>query len=115
MSAALLTLSFLGTKTLGIDRTVRAFAALGRHRSCAQVEQRIERGLRWLPLPVECLDQAIVTWYALNLKGHPATMKVGMKLTPVSGHAWVACRADTFVRVPGLEDFTVVAEFAPWQ
>ena len=79
-----------------------------------QTVQRIERGLRWLPLPVECLDQAIVTWYALNLKGHAATMKVGMKLSPVSGHAWVACDGDTFVCVPGLEDFTVVAEFPPW-
>lgn len=124
MSAALLTLSFVGTKTLGIDRTARAFAFLGRlrrrarlhgrARSTAQVAQRIERGLRWLPLPVECLDQAIVTWYALNLKGHAATMKVGMKLSPVSGHAWVACNGDTFVRAPGLEDFTVVAEFPPW-
>lgn len=124
MSAALLTLSFIGTKTLGIDRTARAFERAGRlarrlrpaRRTRAdELARRVERGLRWLPLPVECLDQAIVTWYALNREGHSATMKLGMKLTPVSGHAWVACDDDTYVRVPGIEDFTVVAEFPPWE
>lgn len=124
MSATLLTLSFIGTKTLGLDRTARTLAALGRWRrrlrlagparTPAAVNARIERGLRFLPMPVECLDQALATWYALNLKGHPAVMKIGMRLTPVSGHAWVICGEETFVRTPGLEDFTVVAEFPAW-
>ena len=124
MSATLLTLSFLGTKTLGIDRTARAFERVGRlarrirparRTRPDEVAGHVERGLRWLPLPVECLDQAIITWYELNRAGHRATMKVGMKLSPVSGHAWVACDDDTYVRVPGIEDFTVVAEFPPWE
>jgi hypothetical protein len=37
-----------------------------------------------------------------------------MRLSPVSGHAWVMCNEQTFVRTPGMEDFTVVASYPPW-
>ncbi len=124
MSALLLGLSFASTKLLGPDRTARAFEALGRarvrvglrgrRRDSQEVARRVQRGLDFLPLPAECLDQAMVTWYLLNTKGHPATLRIGMKLSPLSGHAWVVCGEETFVTVPGLEDFAVVAEFPPW-
>lgn len=125
MSAALLVLSFCSTKLLGLDRTVRLATALGRRcrplwrafgiRPAPQIADRVQRGLRFLPFPIECLDQAIVTWYLLNLRGHAANLRVGMKLSPVSGHAWVVNGGQTFVATPGLEDFTVVAEYPAWR
>jgi hypothetical protein len=124
MSALLLALSFAGTKLLGPERTARAFSTVGRlrrrlklrtqSRVPSEIDERVQRALRFLPLPVECLDQAMVTWYQLNVDGHPATLKIGMKLAPLAGHAWVVSRGETFVLVPGIEDFSVVAEFPPW-
>ncbi len=122
MNALLLTLSFIGTKFFGLDKTANAVIHLARFRKKLsfgiskktpnEIADSINRGLRFLPFPVECLDQALVTWYALNVAGHEATLKIGMKLSPVSGHAWVLCGDERFVLVPGLEDFTVVAEYA---
>lgn len=124
MNAILLSLSFAGTKLLGPDRTARAFVIAGkvrrrlplrgRMRPKAEIAERVKRGLDLLPLPVECLDQAMVTWYQLNRHGHPATLKIGMKLAPLSGHAWVVSGDETFVVTPGLEDYAVVAEFEAW-
>ncbi len=123
MSATLLTLSFIGTRVLGLERTVRAFAAVCRwgrrlsggrqQRPAGEIAERVSRGLNLTPLPVECLDQALVTWYCLNRAGYPAILLIGMKLSPVSGHAWVSCGDEYFVKTPGLEDFTVVAQFPP--
>jgi hypothetical protein len=122
MNALLLTLSFIGTKFFGLDKTANAVTHLARFRKKLsfgvskktpnEIAESVNRGLRFLPFPVECLDQALVTWYALNVAGHEATLKIGMKLSPVSGHAWVLCGDERFVLVPGLEDFTVVAEYA---
>jgi hypothetical protein len=122
MSAFLLTLSFISTKLFGLDKTATAITSLARlrkrwnsnvsSRSPTEIAERVNRGLKFLPFPVECLDQALVTWYALNVAGHGATLKIGMRLSPVSGHAWVLCGSERFVLVPGLEDFTVVAEYA---
>jgi Transglutaminase-like superfamily len=122
MYALLLTLSFIGTKFFGLDKTASAVSALARFRkkfssggsskTPIDIAESVNRGLRFLPFPVECLDQALVTWYALNVAGHEATLKIGMKLSPVSGHAWVLCGEERFVLVPGLEDYTVVAEYA---
>jgi hypothetical protein len=122
MNALLLTLSFISTKFFGLDKTANAVTFLARLRKKfsfgaskkkpSEIAESVNRGLRFLPFPVECLDQALVTWYALNVAGHEATLKIGMKLSPVSGHAWVLCGDERFVLVPGLEDFTVVAEYA---
>lgn len=121
MNAVLLVLSFLGTKFFGLDRTVRLVSGLGRRcrplfraKPAADIAAGVQRGLRFLPFPIECLDQAIVTWYLLNLRGHTAALRVGMKLSPVSGHAWVVNGPQVFVTTPGLEDFTVVAEYPGW-
>lgn len=56
----------------------------------------------------------MVVWYLLNREGHAATLKIGMKLAPLTGHAWVTAGDESFVVIPDIEDFTVVAEFAPW-
>jgi Transglutaminase-like superfamily len=122
MNALLLTLSFISTKFFGLDKTANAVTYLARlrkkfsfgntNKTPTEIAENVNRGLRFLPFPVECLDQALVTWYALNVAGHEATLKIGMKLSPVSGHAWVLCGDERFVLVPSLEDFTVVAEYA---
>lgn len=121
MSTLVLCLSHFSTKLFGIDRTVTLFRWLGRlpglGRTGLSVEEladRAVRGMQLLPLRVECLDQAIVTWYALNRHGHPAALQIGMRLTPLSGHAWVTCGQQTFVKTPGMEDFTIVASYPPW-
>jgi hypothetical protein len=122
MSTAVLCLSYFSTKFLGLDRTVNLFRGLGRLLGTARLSgisaeelaDRAVRGMHVLPLRIECLDQAIATWYALNRHGYPASLKIGMRLSPVSGHAWVTCNGLTFVKMPGMEDFTVVASYAPW-
>ena len=122
MSVVLLSLSHLSTRTLGLDRTVRMFHWLGRKTAAGrrqaaptgQVAARALRGLDSLPMPIECLDQAIAVWFALNRHGHSASLKIGMRLSPLSGHAWVTCGEEVFVDTPGLEDFAVVAAYPPW-
>jgi hypothetical protein len=122
MSAPILCLSHLSTRLFGIDRTVIFFRWLGRvcgagrasGATASDLADRAIRGMQLLPLRVECLDQAIATWYVLNRHGHPAFLRIGMRLSPVSGHAWVMCNEQTFVRTPGMEDFTVVASYPPW-
>ncbi len=120
MSAPLLCLSHFSTKLFGIDRTITLFRWLGKaggrpsHATAEHLAERAIRGMQLLPLRIECLDQAIATWYVLNRHGHPAHLKIGMRLSPVSGHAWVTCNEQSFVRTPGMEDFTVVASYPPW-
>ena len=121
MSTFVLCLSHFSTKLFGLDRTVVFFRWLGRRggpaRSALSAEQLADRalsGMQMLPLRVECLDQAIATWYALNRHGHPAALQIGMRLSPLSGHAWVTCNGESFVKTPGMEDFTVVASYPPW-
>ncbi len=123
MSAVVLSFSHVSTRLMGIDRTVRMFHWLGRKMRVRQgaglsdardVAERALRGLNVLPMRVECLDQAIVVWFSLNRQGHPAILNIGMRLSPLSGHAWVTCKDETFVVTPGLEDFTVIAAYDPW-
>ena len=123
MSVVVLSLSHLSTRVLGIDRTVRMFHWLGgrtRARSRATgvsaqtASARALKGLNILPMRIECLDQAIAVWFNLNRYGHPAALKIGMRLSPLSGHAWVTCGDDIFVTTPGIEDFTIVAAYDPW-
>lgn len=123
MSAVVLSVSHLSTRLLGIDRTVRMFHWLGRktrlrpdapQTEARHVAERALRGLNVLPMRVECLDQAIAVWFSLNRQGHPAFLNIGMRLSPLSGHAWVTCEKETFVVTPGLEDFTVIAAYDPW-
>jgi Transglutaminase-like superfamily len=122
MSAPILCLSHFSTKLFGIDRTIPFFRWLGRacgpgrssNASAQHLADRAIRGMQLLPLRIECLDQAVATWYVLNRHGHPAFLRIGMRLSPLSGHAWVMCSEQAFVRPPGMEDFTVVASYPPW-
>lgn len=122
MSASILCLSHFSTKLFGIDRTIHFFRWLGRARgpgrspdaTAEDLAGRAIRGMQLLPLRIECLDQAVATWYVLNRYGHPASIRIGMRLSPLSGHAWVICNEQTFIKTPGMEDFTVVASYPPW-
>ena len=122
MSASILCLSHFSTKLFGIDRTIHFFRWLGRARgpgrsadaTAEDLAGRALRGMQLLPLRIECLDQAVATWYVLNRHGHPASIRIGMRLSPLSGHAWVICQEQTFIKTPGMEDFTVVASYPPW-
>jgi hypothetical protein len=121
MSAVVLSLSCLSTGLLGIDRTIRIFQWLGNrtrvkpgNTTAQAVADRALRGLNVLPMRIECLDQAIAVWFSLNRHGYRASLKIGMRLSPLSGHAWVTCGDDIFVVTPGIEDFAVVAAYDPW-
>jgi hypothetical protein len=118
----LLCLSYLSNKTLGLERTAMGLKSLGLRLpamrislTAAEGALRVERAMRKLPLGIECLEQAMVTWYVLNRHGHPAELAIGMKLSPLAGHAWVRCGDETFVWMPGIEDFTVVARYGTWR
>lgn len=123
MTAHLLALSFAGTKLLGPERTSEVFRALARGkrrlrflrrpRSIDDVRRRVARGYRFMPLPIECLDQAMVTWYLLSAEGRDATLKIGMKLTPFLGHAWVESEGEVLGGIPGIEDMAIVSEIGP--
>ena len=120
----LLTASLAGAKTLGPERTadvLRRIGSLhqrtplrGRRLAPRRIAERVERGYRYLPLPIECLEQALANWYLMNLKGHPASLRIGMRLTPLSGHAWVEAEGTIYGGIPGIEDYQVVGTIDPW-
>jgi len=121
MNALLLCLSHASTRLFGLDRTVNFFRWLGqfvRRRpsdaTAGALADRVLGGMQFLPLRIECLDQAIATWFVLNCHGYEAILQIGMKLSPLSGHAWVTCDAQTFIQTPGMEDFTTVASYPPF-
>lgn len=107
---------------MGIDRSARwlrwcgqrLWAPRARSKPAPELARRALGGLGWLPMRIECLDQSLAIWYRLNRHGYPAELKIGMRLTPLSGHAWVECEDQTYVPTPGLEDFTVVASYPAW-
>lgn len=121
--AVLYTFSFLGSKYLGIDRTLHFFRTLGItlrkifrfETSPEEVESQLQKGLRWVPFAAKCLDQAIVSWYALNLNGHRAVLRIGLSITPLESHAWVALGEKIFVDTYNIQDLKVVAEYPAWQ
>lgn len=122
MGVILLSMSHLSARWAGIDRTVRWMSWLGkrtrkhRARSIAApiIADKALSGMTYLPMRIECLEQSLAVWYQLNRHGHPAELRIGMRITPLSGHAWVVCNDQTYVQMPGLEDFTVVANYPPW-
>lgn len=116
--AAYFLLSFIGTKFWGLEGTVRLFSRLakalptpGKRLSIEQVRARIHRGYSFLPLPIQCLDQAIVSWYLLHRNGHHARLKIGVSLAPLYSHAWVISGDQILGDIAGLADFHVVAEY----
>lgn len=115
-------LSFLFTKFLGLERTTRFFKALGLsfrrlgvfNQDPDSLELKLKKSLEKVPLAAKCLDQAVVTWYVLNLHGHPAVLRIGLSLTPLESHAWVVLGDRIFVDTYNIDDLTVVAEYPAW-
>jgi len=122
MGMILLSMSHICARWAGIDRTVRWLSWLGQRTRKRQpglitapiLAEKALSGMAYLPMRIECLEQSLAVWYQLNRYGHPAELKIGMRITPLSGHAWVVCEDQTYVQTPGLEDFTVVANYPPW-
>ena len=120
--SALYLISFLFSKFLGLDRTVRFFRWggsllqpwLNHTRAEDLIELELKQALEKVPLAAKCLDQAIVTWTVLNFHRYPAHLKIGLSITPLESHAWVVVRDRIFVDSYNLVDLTVVADYGPW-
>jgi len=121
--AFLYVFSFLCTKGLGLERTTSVFRKIGLflkrffsfHQETDLIEKKLARGLEKVPVAAKCLDQAVVAWYVLNLHGHPASLKIGISLTPLESHAWVVSEGKVFVDTYNIPDLKVVAEYGPWK
>jgi len=116
-------LSYLGTRFVGLEPTVGTFKKIGTRlrklglaKSCsaAEIRARLVDSFDLLPVPVRCLDQAIVAWHVLNLHGHDADFKIGVTLAPFASHAWVELGEEKFVDFVFIPDMEVVAEYHSW-
>lgn len=115
-------ISFLLTKFVGIDRTLKLFQFLGTRlrkmphspKSMDQIEQDLLRSLQVVPVAAKCLDQAVIAWTLLNFYGYPAIFRIGISLSPVESHAWVVVKERVFVDTYNLADLRVVAEYSYW-
>jgi hypothetical protein len=122
---SLLALSFVGTKFVGLESTIHLFERLGRWQlrwvsqgpptPILSLLNTIEKSYRLVPFPIRCLDQAVVKWFILNLHGYPGSLKIGVTITPLQSHAWVCVDGDPIEDEWFLSDYSVVAEFHPWQ
>lgn len=115
--------SYLGTRFVGLERTVAGFQKAGRQlrrfglggkRSSDEVVKDLASSYDVLPLSIRCLDQAVVTWSLLNLHGHPARMKIGVMLAPFCSHAWVELDKEVFVDFLYRPDMQVISQFEAW-
>lgn len=114
--------SFVGTKFLGLERTVLALKRFGlflkrvfRFRDNPdQIVTKLGKGFDKVPFSIKCLDQAIASWFWLNINGHEATLRIGVNLAPLESHAWVVSGNRIFVKAHNIPDLSVVAEYGPW-
>jgi asparagine synthase (glutamine-hydrolysing) len=119
---ALYAATFAGTRLLGVERTATHLRSLGKlpqlpwgaKSSLPEIRAGLASGYRLIPLPIQCLEQSLVTWFVLNRLGHPATLKIGARLSPFGSHAWVDLHGDIWGDIPGREEFMVVAEYPAW-
>jgi len=115
-------LSFILTKSLGIDRTLRFFQYIGMslaklphpHKSLDGIEESLTVSLKRVPVAAKCLDQAVIAWTVLNYYHYPAIFRIGLSLSPVESHAWVVVNDRVFVDTYNLTDLKVVAEYPHW-
>lgn len=125
MGMLLLSVSHLSTRWVGLDRSVRWLRWCGERARRANhvddhplpaptVAHKALRGLSYLPMRIECLEQSLAIWYDLNRHGHPAELKIGVRTAPQSAHAWVTCGDQTYVHAPGLEEYTVISSYPAW-
>ena len=119
----LFALSYLGTRYLGLEKTVNSFKRVGmrlrrlhtfRSIDDKNMTETLFRSYSSLPLAIRCLDQAVVTWYLLNLHGHRAEMKIGVNVAPFMSHAWVELGEKRFVDSVYIPDMEVVANYPAW-
>ncbi len=116
-------LSFLLTKGVGIDRTLRFFQVTGTwlarlphsHKTLDEIERNLLEALKRVPVAAKCLDQAVVAWTVLNFYRYPAIFRIGLSLSPVESHAWVVVNERVFVDTYNLSDLKVVAEYPSWE
>lgn len=122
MGVMLLSMSHLCSRWAGLDRTARWLQWLGQRTrvrrpqavQASTLAQGALSGMGYLPMRIECLDQSLAIWYQLNRHGYRAELRIGMRITPLSGHAWVVCDDQVYVHTPGLEDFSLVASYPAW-
>ena len=114
--------SFFGTKFVGLENTILALKKSGLffrkmfsfNDSPENVSRKLGTTLNRVPLAIKCLDQAIASWFWLNINGHGAILRIGVNLTPLESHAWVALGDKIFVKAPNIPDLNIVAEYGPW-
>ncbi len=123
MYTLLIAVSYLSTKFVGLERTVAFFQRLGEKfrrapSKCVQdpdaLYRSVTKGYRWVPFAIRCLDQAVVTWFVLNINRHPATLKIGVTLSPLASHAWVELGEKIYVQSYLIEDMEVLANYPTW-
>lgn len=117
-------ISYFSTKIVGLDATIHWFKRMGlmlrrltapkTSEELDQLFNSIEMSYRLIPLAIRCLDQAIVTWFYFNLKGHPSSLKIGVNIRPFESHAWVESGTRKFVTIATLADLEVIADYEPW-
>ena len=121
-AASLLTLVWLGLKTLGYPST-RAMA----ERSAKNFTRRVHRGratperVAWavvavanrMPLRTTCLPRAIVGHVMLGRRGYPSNLCIGVlprragDPQPLQSHAWMECQGT--VLIGGLDNLSEYA------
>lgn len=116
--------AYLGIRHAGPEWTIQAFRTWGErfrrftppvfHYEPQSMEAKMERSYRFLPFPVRCFEQSIVSWFCLNLSGRAASILVGLELSPLMAHAWVKCEGELLVAIPRVGDLRVMAEYGPW-
>lgn len=114
-SASVLTLTWLGLRSLGFRRwqellsqltpaapnTVEISEALrDRCRAIARVGQAVARHL---PFETNCLDQSVALWWMLRRRGVAAEMHIGGRKEDANfeAHAWVEVGGYTFPEMSG--------------
>ncbi len=120
-AGALLTLAWLGFRTLGWSRTVAALRHFHRRdpaRPIARAEAlAIDAAVREAasasPLAVECKERALACWSLIRAAGAGGTIVVGINTHPLEGHCW--CEAGPLVLsdyADRCETFTRIATYA---
>ena len=122
-SAVVLTLTWLGLRSLGFRRWRKLLSVLtpaaprtveisesllDRYRAMARVEQSVARHL---PFRSNCLDQSLALWWMLRRRGVAAEMHIGgrKEASNFEAHAWVEAGGNAL-----LDGAEVHPHFAPF-
>ncbi len=114
-SAGVLTLTWLGLRSLGFRRWQKLLSqltppapgrveinesVLERCHAMARVEQAVARRL---PFQSNCLDQSLTLWWMLRRRGVAAEMHIGGRKETANfeAHAWVEVGGHTYPQMSG--------------